>query len=202
MERYVQTIFDVAGFRTERDRRFNPSGDVIHEIDISSELNSTLIIVECKDWQNIPSDSLKKELDALLGKMVDLRASRGIFIVSQYDEGAFERYRAYMERNNIRFWDAADLERIWRQFLRLRDTALFHKELCRELGLVPAFKEHWLIGLAKFLLLKYKQLEDYVRGKSFGVEKEKVLKAALALGINPRGKSVEELRKEIKDAVK
>jgi|YelNatPaOPRAMG01_1025707.scaffolds.fasta_scaffold58880_2 hypothetical protein len=55
LERYVQQIFDAAGFETERDMIVPAStGSAKHEIDVLAGSSEGNIVVECKDMNRIP----------------------------------------------------------------------------------------------------------------------------------------------------
>jgi hypothetical protein len=72
MERYVQRVFDLALFKTRRDRLVR-TRDVSHEVDVWAETPKATVIVECKDRAEVG----KGDIDQFIGKLKDLKVTRG-----------------------------------------------------------------------------------------------------------------------------
>jgi hypothetical protein len=132
-ERYVQSIFSFAGFRTERRRRFRES--VTHEIDIWAESDFGAIAVECKDWAFLQTDPIKQAFDAFITKVGLVKANCGVLAVNLPRRAVHERYRAYLKENRLTLWDTEDVEK-WHADIERYDKLTYQKKLCDSLGLM------------------------------------------------------------------
>jgi len=137
LERYVQKIFDVAGFETERDSIVPASaGSAKHEIDVLAKAPEGNIAVECKDMGHIP----KLMVDQFIQKFRDLQelgvAQAGAFVISKYgSQSEVSRYSDYLQKYGIVFLDAKDLDRLWYSFKTHLDPLRFREELKQLFGL-------------------------------------------------------------------
>ena len=132
LERYVLRLLQLAGFKVEMHKKFKAAGGLMHEIDIYAEESGFRIAIECKDYVGkIP----KGALDAFITKVRDIKADYGLFVVSQFDEGDYLKYRKYLDEHGIRFVDGMLLEQLWDEFLRLMNKDEFKRRLCKILKL-------------------------------------------------------------------
>jgi hypothetical protein len=151
LERYVQNVFETAGFHTERDYKIPASaGGAIHEIDVLARSTSGSIAIECKDMEaSLP----KGMIDAFIQKFRDLQeqglANSGAFVLSRFQsEGEAKRYVEYLQRYGIRFFDRLELEKLWDRFRQHHDSNRFHNEVCEVFGLIPIEPgfDNWMSG--------------------------------------------------------
>lgn len=122
LEKYVEKLFQLAGFDTKRNLRKKRSG-IEHEIDILASKGSEEILVECKDRERLT----KGEMDAFIGKLTDLKAELGVFVTTNI--GEFDNYKRYMKNHNIVFLDGEELEDLWGRFLQAGDQDEFREYL-------------------------------------------------------------------------
>ncbi|MEM2058357.1 MAG: zinc ribbon domain-containing protein [Thermoproteota archaeon] len=143
LERYVQKIFDAAGFETERDKIVPASvGSAKHEIDVLAKSPEGNIVVECKDMNHVP----KIMVDQFIQKFRDLQelgvAHAGAFVISKYEsESEVSRYSEYLQKYGIVFLDANDLDQLWDNFKTHLDPLRFKEELKQLFGLAAMTPE-------------------------------------------------------------
>lgn len=128
LEKYVEKLFQLAGFRTKRNLRKKREG-IHHEIDILASKGSDEVLVECKDRKRLT----KGEMDAFIGKLTDLEADLGVFVTTNI--GDFKNYKKYLKNHNIIFMDGEDLEGLWEKYLELEDREGFREYLEKKFGI-------------------------------------------------------------------
>lgn len=122
LEKYVEKLFQLAGFDTKRNLRKKKIG-IEHEIDILASKGGNEILVECKDRKRLT----KGEMDAFVGKLTDLEAELGVFVTTNI--GDFDNYKKYLKNHNIIFLDGEELEELWKKYLEIEDKEKFRKHL-------------------------------------------------------------------------
>ena len=136
LERYVEKLFQIGGFETQRNVhiRITPDQqveDVLHEIDVLATAHNQTILIECKDRLEIS----KALVDAFVGKLHDIGAVGGAFVTTKIDQGDLRRFRTYAARHRILFLDGKDLEELWGYFLQNPNVGAFNAYLLRLFGL-------------------------------------------------------------------
>lgn len=117
-ERYCEKLFVVCGFETKRDPNayFKVKG-IVHKFDVMAKMDGKVALVECKDIKLSP----KEAIDAFVGKLKDVEGSfdSAIFMIAQtYNGDDYSRYRDYAARHGVLFFNADDLEELWKKVLK------------------------------------------------------------------------------------
>ncbi|MEO9319219.1 MAG: restriction endonuclease [Nitrososphaera sp.] len=131
-ERYVQSIFRYAGFRTERRKRFFHT--VKHEIDVWAESEFAIVAVECKDWSNLRPENIKSQMDGFIHKVRVLNASAGVFAINLPGREVYGRHREYLKENGLTLWDGTDVQK-WHEDMERYSQDRYQRELCDALGI-------------------------------------------------------------------
>jgi len=136
LERYVFRLFQLVGFRVERNKRIKTKEGIEHEIDLFIKTpKGVTAIIECKDYSGtIP----KSYFDAFIAKRMDLKVDYGIFVISQLK--GYEKYKKYLSKYDIRLVDGNELEKYWDELVRSKNREKFSRWLIDRLGLKPKKK--------------------------------------------------------------
>jgi hypothetical protein len=132
-ERYVETIFGVAGFQTSRRRRITDA--VTHEIDIWAESEFATVAVECKDWRYPWEQPIKQSLDAFITKRRLINADAGLFTINLPTSEVHPRYSQYLRQNGMLLWTMEDVEK-WHRDIQRYEKLEYQKRLCDVLGIM------------------------------------------------------------------
>ena len=121
LERYVELLFKLSGFETERNKRINAGSgfkkDVTHEIDVYIKTNSKPILVECKDV-----DKFKKSyVDSFFGKIADIKHSASLMCTTNLKEEELINFKVYCKRRKMIFLDGNELDQFVNNLDRIND---------------------------------------------------------------------------------
>lgn len=133
LERYVELIFKLSGFKTERNKLIKRGTffkkDVTHEIDVFVNLGyiEKPILIECKDVQSFN----KSYVDTFFGKSADINHSGLLMATTNLKEEELKKYKDYCKRRGMSFIDGNELDLLVFKLGKINDIENRKKYLMR-----------------------------------------------------------------------
>ncbi len=110
LERYVELLFKLSGFETERNKRIKAGSgfkrDVTHEIDVYVKTDSKPILIECKDVDKF----ILSYVDSFFGKIADIKHSASLMCTTNLKEQELIHFKEYCKRREMIFLDGNELD--------------------------------------------------------------------------------------------
>ncbi len=122
LERYVELLFKLSGFETERNKRIQAGSflkkDVTHEVDVFVNVNNNdPILVECKDVEKFKLE----HANTFIGKVQDIKHSSKLIVTSNIKKEFLDKYKSYCERKGLFFLDGKELDEFVDKLSKMND---------------------------------------------------------------------------------